>query len=559
MGAMAPATAKGDSSKRMRTTSVQLLSFNDYHGHLEATDTPLSRAQDPSQTPAGGVEYLSSRLAMLRSTAPGGRSLTVAAGDLIGGSPFLSGMFHDEPSVESLNALGLDVSSVGNHEFDEGTKELLRMQRGGCHPKDGCYFPDAPYKGADFHWLAANVIKKSTGRPLLPAVSVKRVGGVKIGFIGMTLEATPTLVSPAGVSSVRFLDEVKTANKYARRLQRSGVKSIVVLIHEGGYVTGTFQGCDGISEPIAQMAAQISPKVDQIISGHTHMGYVCSIPDPKGQPRLVTSATNYGQAITETTLVINKRTGNVVREASTATNILNARDIEKDPRQTDIITKWKALSDTVGARVVGSNAEDILGDSSGNRGIETPMVDLIADAILAATDGADQGGAQIAFMNVGGVRASFRLAPKYTEASGEITYKEVYDVMPFGNRLVTVSMTGDQIRQALEQQYQPVPARGSRPMLALGVSNGFSYDWDASQPQGSRVVGGSMMLNGTPIDMNATYRVGTLSFLQEGGDLFTAFKLGTDLKGGPEDIPAVVEYLGAHQAVTAPASRIGGL
>ena len=559
MGAMAPATAKGDSSKRMRTTSVQLLSFNDYHGHLEATDTPLSRAQDPSQTPAGGVEYLSSRLELLRSAAPGGRSLTVAAGDLIGGSPFLSGMFHDEPSVESLNMLGLDVSSVGNHEFDEGTKELLRMQRGGCHPTDGCYWPDSPYEGADFQWLSANVIKKSTGRPLLPAVSVKRVGGVKIGFIGMTLEATPTLVSPAGVRSVRFLDEVKTANKYARRLQRSGVKSIVVLIHEGGYVTGSFQGCDGISEPIAQMAAQISPKVDQIISGHTHMGYVCSIPDPKGQPRLVTSATNYGQAITETTLVINKRTGNVVREASTAKNILNARDIEKDPRQTDIITKWKALSDTVGARVVGSNAEDILGDSSGNRGIETPMVDLIADAILAATDGADQGAAQIAFMNVGGVRASFRLAPKYTEASGEITYKEVYDVMPFGNRLVTVSMTGDQIRQALEQQYQPVPARGSRPMLALGVSNGFSYDWDASQPQGSRVVGGSMMLNGTPIDMNATYRVGTLSFLQEGGDLFTAFKLGTDLKGGPEDIPAVVDYLGAHPGVTAPASRIGGL
>ena len=137
MGAMAPATAKGDSSKRMRTTSVQLLSFNDYHGHLEATDTPLSRAQDPSQTPAGGVEYLSSRLELLRSAAPGGRSLTVAAGDLIGGSPFLSGMFHDEPSVESLNMLGLDVSSVGNHEFDEGTKELLRMQRGGCHPTDG--------------------------------------------------------------------------------------------------------------------------------------------------------------------------------------------------------------------------------------------------------------------------------------------------------------------------------------------------------------------------------------------------------------------------------------
>lgn len=283
------------------------------------------------------------------------------------------------------------------------------------------------------------------------------------------------------------------------------------------------------------------------------------MPDPKGNPRLVTSATNYGQAITETNLVINRHTGDVNRTLTTAHNILNARDVDKDPAITSIISKWKAISDARGAVVVGTNAEDILGDASGNRGIETPMVDLIADAILAATDGPSEGGAQIAFMNVGGVRSSFKFAPKYTEGAGQITYKEVYDVMPFGNRLVTISMTGDQIRQALEQQYQPVPARGSRPMLALGVSNGFSYTWDASQPQGSRVVAGSMMLNGQPIDMGATYRVGTLSFLQEGGDLFEAFKLGTNLVGGPEDIPAVVSYLGANPNITAPASRIDGL
>ncbi|HNM96477.1 MAG TPA: bifunctional metallophosphatase/5'-nucleotidase [Marmoricola sp.] len=557
----APSVAEAKPSKPQRThlTSVQLLSFNDYHGHLEATDGPLSRAQDPSQTPAGGAEYLATRLAALRAQAPGGHSLTVAAGDLIGGSPFLSGMFHDEPSVESLNAMKLDVSSVGNHEFDEGTQELLRMQRGGCHPADGCYFPDSPYAGAKFKWLAANVVKKNGTGTLLPGTWVKRVGGVRIGFIGMTLEATPTLVSPAGVSKVRFLDEVKTANRKARQLNRRGVKAIVVLLHEGGYQTGTFQGCEGISEPIAQIAAQMSPRIDQIISGHTHQGYVCKLPDPKGNPRLVTSATNYGQAITETNLVINRHTGDVNRTLTTAHNILNARDVDKDPAITSIISKWKAISDARGAVVVGTNAEDILGDASGNRGIETPMVDLIADAILAATDGPSEGAAQIAFMNVGGVRSSFKFAPKYTEGAGQITYKEVYDVMPFGNRLVTISMTGDQIRQALEQQYQPVPARGSRPMLALGVSNGFSYTWDASQPQGSRVVAGSMMLNGQPIDMGATYRVGTLSFLQEGGDLFEAFKLGTNLVGGPEDIPAVVSYLGANPNITAPASRIDGL
>lgn len=539
-------------------TSVQLLSFNDYHGHLEATDPPLNATLDPSQTPVGGAEYLSSKLTELRGDAPGGNSLTVAAGDLIGGSPFLSGLFHDEPSVESLNAMGLDVSSVGNHEFDEGTDELLRMQNGGCHPTDGCYFPDQPYQGADFQWLAANVVKKDGSGTLLPGTSIKNIAGTKVGFIGMTLEATPTLVSPAGVSSVEFRDEVQTANQQAQVLKKQGVKAIVVLLHEGGYQSGTYQGCEGISEPITQIAAQMTPEVDQIVSGHTHQPYVCSLPDPEGNPRLVTSAADYGRVVTESTMVINKRSGEVMRDRSTATNHLVERTTA-DPKQTAIINKWKSLSEVVGARVIGTVAEDILGDSSGDRGIETPMADMIADSILAATDGADEGGAQISFMNVGGVRASLRYAPKYTEGPGEVTYKEAYDVLPFGNRIVTVSMTGAQIEEALEQQYQPVEARGSRPMLALGVSEGFTYDWDASQPQGSRVVAGSMALNGTPIDPNATYRVSMYNFLAEGGDLFSAFTEGTDLTGGPEDLAALEAYLGANPGLTAPESRVGGL
>jgi 5'-nucleotidase len=234
---------------------------------------------------------------------PGGKTLTVAAGDLIGGSPFLSGIFHDEPSVESLNAMHLDVSAVGNHEFDEGTAELLRMQNGGCHPTAGCYFPDAPYAGADFQWLAANVVRKDTGQTLLPATSIKTVDGVRIGFIGMTLEATPTLVNPSGVATVDFKDEVETANAQARLLKKQGVKAIVVLLHEGGYQAGQLSACQGISDPIAQIAATMSPEVDLIVSGHTHQAYICSIPDPAGNPRLVTSAADYGRAITETSLV----------------------------------------------------------------------------------------------------------------------------------------------------------------------------------------------------------------------------------------------------------------
>ena len=554
-GAVAGPPAAGNPN----LVTVQVLSFNDYHGHLEATDTPLALGLDPSQTKVGGVEYLSTRLSQLRAKAGAANSLTVAAGDLIGGSPFLSGMFHDEPSVESLNTLGLDVSSVGNHEFDEGTTELLRMQQGGCHPVDGCYFPDQPYAGADFQWLAANVVRKDNGQSLLPATSVKTVNGVKIGFIGMTLKATPTLVSPAGVATVDFKDEVETANLQAQALKKQGVKAIVVLIHEGGYQAGTYGQCLGVSEPISTIATQMTPEVDLIISGHTHQPYVCSFPDPAGNPRLVTSAADYGRAITETSLVVNTRSGEVMRDRTTAVNHLNARDVAKDPAQTAVIAKWNTLAGPVKGRVIGSHVEEILGDASGNRGIETPMVDLVADAILHGTAGPTKGNAQLALMNLGGVRASLKFPPKYGEQVGEIAFGEAYDIAPFNNILVTLDLTGDQLRQILEQQYQPVPARGSRPMLFLGVSAGFTYAWDATAPQGSRVVAGSMQLNGTPIDMGATYRVGTLNFLADGGDLFTGFTGGTNRLGGPEDLANLVDYFRTHPDLKAPLSRVDGL
>ena len=556
--AAAPASADRPVDTKA-TTTVQLLSFNDYHGHLEATDPKLTPVEDPSQTPVGGAEYLSSTLGALRQKSGYAGSLTVAAGDLIGGSPFLSGMFHDEPAVESLNEMKLDVSSVGNHEFDEGTDELLRMQNGGCHPTDGCYFPETPYAGADFQWLSANVVRKDDGSTLLPGTSIKKIKGARVGFIGMTLEATPTLVSPAGVSSVDFLDEVETANAQAEVLKKQGVEAIVVLLHEGGYQTGTINQCNGISAPIAQIAAQMSPEIDQIITGHTHQAYICSLPDPAGNPRLVTSAHDYGRTVTETSLVIDRRTGDVVRDRSTAVNHLVAQTAPKDGAITQIIDKWNTLAGPLKAQVVGTHTEDILGDSTGNRGIETPMADLVADAVLAGTDGANEGSAEIAFMNVGGVREDLPMKPKYSEAPGQITYAEAFDIAPFNNLLVSLDLTGDQIRQVLEQQYQPVPARGSRPMLALGVSEGFTYTWDATQPQGSRVVNGSMALNGTPIEATKTYRVGTLSFLADGGDLFTAFTGGKNRIGGPEDLGNLVAYFEANPGLTAPASRVAGL
>ncbi len=548
------ATAAGDGA---RAIPVQLLSFNDYHGHLEATDRPLP--SDPAATPAGGVEYLSAKLTQLRAKVGDANSLTVAAGDTIGGSTFLSGMFHDEPSVESLNTLGLDVTSVGNHEFDEGTAELLRMQRGGCHPVDGCYFPDQPYAGANYPYLAANVFKKSDNKLLLPGTTVRKVGGVPIGFIGLTLKGTPSLVDPAGVASVRFADEIQTVNQQAGALNRRGVKAIVVLIHQGGEqspTTSNYDGCQGFNGPIADMAPRFSALVDVVVSGHTHQPYVCTQTDPQGRPRLLTSAASYGQMVTETYFNINSVTKDINRNSFVSHNVVVDRSSTPDPAETAVISKWQALAGPIAGAVVGTVAQDVTGDSGGNRGIETPMGDLIADAILWGTQ---SGNTQLAFMNIAGVRNSFLVnGIANGENPGEITYTEAYNVAPFGNLLVSLDMTGQQIKDTLEQQF--IAGRpGGRDALGLGVSAGFSYTWDATQPQGSKVVPGTMSLHGVPMDMAATYRVGTINFLANGGDSFSGFMAGTNLLGGKEDLANLVDYLGAHPGITPPADRVTGL
>ncbi|UJH71647.1 bifunctional UDP-sugar hydrolase/5'-nucleotidase [Ornithinimicrobium sp. INDO-MA30-4] len=317
------------------------------------------------------------------------------------------------------------------------------------------------------------------------------------------------------------------------------------MMHEGGFATGGYNSCEGISGPMVAIAEGLDPSIDLIVTGHTHEPYVCNIADPAGNDRLVTSANQYGRAVTETNLTISRSTGDVDRDASFAENYLVLQGNE-DPEVAALVDGWAALSDEAGATVVGSASEDITGDSSGDRGIETPMADLIADSILFGTDGVDEGEAEIAFMNVGGVRSSL--------PAGDITYADAYAVMPFGNLLVSIDMTGQDVKDVLEQQF--VEDR-SRQTLALGVSEGFSYTWDASQPVGSKVSG--MELNGTPLVLGDTYRVATLSFLAEGGDQFTAFTNGTNLLGGPEDLANLVDYLEANNPVSAPEDRVSGL
>ncbi len=482
-------------------------------------------------------------------------SLTVAAGDLIGGSPAFSGLFHDEPSVESLNAMDLDVSGVGNHEFDEGVTELRRMQRGGCHPVDGCYFPDEPYAGADFKWLAANV-QNDRGRTPLPPYWIKKVKGVKVGFIGMTLEATDTLVAAAGIQGWNFLDEAETANKLVPKLRRKGVRAIVVLLHEGGSQTpppGDVDACVGISGPVVDINNALSPAIDVMITGHTHLPYNCTLPDPAGRPRIVTSAYSYGRVVSEVNLVLDKRTRDVRRRLSSATNHKVVQsELTPDPALTTVIEKWQPLFDDAGNDPVGTITADINrgGVAGSDRGVESPAGNLVADAQLWSTS---SNGADVALMNPGGVRSDLTYASSTGEGDGVVTYGEAFTFQPFGNTLVTYDMTGAQIVSVLEEQCQPLGS--SRPFLHLGVSAGFTYDLATTIDAGNctSVTISNVQLNGVPLDPTATYQVTVNNFLADGGDNFTTFGTVTSprLDGG-NDLTALVGYLGAFSPVAPP-------
>ncbi len=544
----------GNPDPKGQLIDLQLLGINDYHGHLEA-NTPGTVAG----AAAGGSEYLSAKLNELRQ---GNKySLTVAAGDLIGGSPAFSGLFHDEPSVESLNAMQLDVSSVGNHEFDEGVTELLRMQNGGCHPVDGCYFPDAPYPGADFQWLAANVVNETTGETPLPPYWIERVKNVKVGFIGMTLEATDTLVAAAGIQGWDFLDEADTANALVPILKAQGVEAIVVLLHEGGSQTpppGDVDACVGISGPIVAINNALDPEIDVMITGHTHLPYNCELPDPDGQPRIVTSAYSFGRVVTEVNLVLDKRTNDVRRDLSTSTNhAVFQADLAPDPAMTAIIDKWRPLVDAAGSTPIGDITADITrgGTPPGtDRGVESAAGNLVADAQLWATS---SNFADVAFMNPGGVRSDLTFAESQTppEGDGVVTFGEAFTFQPFGNTLVTYAMTGAEIISVLEEQCQPLGS--SRPFLHLGVSEGFTYDLATTIVAGdcTSVTISNVQLDGVALNPTATYNVTVNNFLADGGDNFTTFATITAprLDGG-NDLQALVNYLGTFSPVAPPST-----
>jgi 5'-nucleotidase len=544
--------------KHHRTTDLHVLAFNDLHGTLEPGGNNLYGKF------AGGASYLA-KAVKDRQTQYGGRQATVFAGDNIGASPLANSLFHEEPIVIASNLMHVDFASVGNHEFDKGSVELRRIQNGGCHA-DGC--TGAPYTkangrttnrypGADFQYLAANVTVDATGKTLFPASDTKqfRTGSgrkVEVGFIGEVLEDTPTIVTPTGVAGLTFQDEADAANRAARRLRRDGVDNQVLVIHQGGFQAGTaaLNGCAGnlAGSPIADIVSRLDPSIKVIVSAHTHAEYRCTITSG-GVTRLITSASSFGRVLTDITLTVDDRTGDLVTASAENTVVENALNApapgvtrvpdpsREDPKVQAVVNQYVTASAPLSNRVIGSIQGDLTRTASPQG--ESTLGDVIADSQLAATAPANLGGARIAFMNPGGIRQDLRVADVSSggEAPGQVTYGEAFTVQPFGNSLVTKTMTGDMIRRLLEQQF---PGCGGQTVQrTLQISSTLRYELTPGAATCEARVG-RIFVDGTELAAGDSLRVTMNNFLATGGDGFTVFNEGTESLGGAQDIDALV-------------------
>jgi 5'-nucleotidase len=565
----------GRGMHRERTTTVKLIAFNDFHGQLESPGTFRLTAAATPTVPVGGIDWMAGYIARYRAANP--TTTVVSAGDLIGATPLISALFHDEPTIETMNMAGLEFNAVGNHEFDEGKDELLRMQRGGCHPTDAntCKGaevgapagPNGEFAGAKFKFLAANVKDARTGKTIFRPYAVRSYGhGVRVAFIGMTLKETPTIVTPTGVAGLEFEDEAATVNALIPKLRKQGVEAIVVLIHQGGTVPSvqsavSMNSCDGNLDgtPLKPIVNALDDAVDLVISGHTHQAYNCRIENRAGRQIPVTSANSIGRILSDIDLVIDRKTGHVLYVVPQ--NVLVDRTdatVTPDPAIAAVVAGYKSLSQPIANRVIGSITADIT--RVNNAAGESALGDVIADAQLAATDDTGFGDAVVAFMNPGGIRADLGFATSAAaEGDGNVTYGEAFTVQPFGNSLVTMTLTGAQIHTLLEQQFTGCtvgypaggPAAGQPFNRILQVSNGFAYEWKEKGTPCDNVDPGSIQIGGLTVDPAASYRVTVNSFLADGGDQFYVLKEGTDRLGGALDLDALEAYF-AENAPVAP-------
>ena len=600
-------TAFAGAASAQTTTApinVKIIGFNDFHGNLQSPGTFGQNTIVPTaQRPAvGGAEYIAAYVARLKAQNP--NNAVVGGGDFIGASPLISALFFDEPTVEIMNKVGVDFTSVGNHEFDKGSTELKRLQNGGCKITNGAQDPNsckglgskAPgtFDGAQYKWLSANVIENATGRTLLPPYGIKTFNGVKVAFIGMTLKGTPGIVTPTGVAGLSFQDEADTVNALVPRLRAQGIEAIVVLVHQGGFQTspnvGDINGCDGnlknsdgSKSDIENIVNRLDDAVDLVISAHTHAAYNCSAntvdvrnvagaaqstPRPTGLAnktgRLipVTSASAFGRIVTDIDLQLDPKTHDVISVKPTNRLVdrtdpaINAA-ITADPTVRNIVNGYNALVSPLSNAVVATITTALPNGANGAG--EMPAGDLIADAQLAATQPASLGGAQIAFMNAGGVRN-----PGFVTATNvypyALTYGDAFTVQPFGNSLVTMTVTATQLKALLEQQFNGCAGQSANRVMQS--SNGLKYSWSASAPACAKIVDASF----TPTDVTVappvatgpteiivsggvvqnpgkTYRITVNNFMATGGDGFAVLLGGTNVQGGAQDIDALVAYL----------------
>jgi 5'-nucleotidase len=509
-----------------RPGEVHLFGINDLHGNLEP---PEGSNGHVGAYLAGGAAYLTAHLAQLKAAYPA--SAIVSAGDNVSASPLISALFHDEPTIDYLNSLGLAASSVGNHEFDHGTAELTRLQEGGC-AADGCS-PGQPFTGAAFPYLAANVT--DAGGQLPPGLkpwTMLQVGGHKIGVVGVVTPATADIVMPDAIRGYTFGDEADAVNKYVPQMLAAGAETVVALIHDGGEqqthgAPVDYNGCENISPNVTTLADRIDARVKVLFTAHTHLAYNCTIAG-----KVVTQAASYGRLITDVTLRFHDGTVD-----AKAVNRVVTRTITPDPATAKLVGFFADQARPRAAHVVGTSSGPLSNEPT--PGGDSPLGDVIADSMLAAMS---PDHAVAAFMNPGGVRADL--------TGGTITYQQAYTVQPFGNEVVTVALTGEQILNLLEQQWDNTITPG-----VLSVA-GITYSYSDSAPKGHKILDDTVRIAGQILNPQAVYQVSTNNFLASGGDGFSVFTRGHQSAVGPDDLDAFDSYLADRAKIAPPASRV---
>lgn len=511
-------------------TELTLLSINDFHGNIQpAKPTPLMpRVPDPvtgevKAQPAGGVAHLATALAQLKARNPD--AVVVAGGDLIGASPLISNLLRDEPTLAAMSELGIAASALGNHELDAGLPELLRQARGECAPS-GCLWPN--YKGPGFPYLGANVLDAATGKPLLPTHVMKQAGALKVGIAGVATLDTPKVIVARAIKGIRFADEADTLNALVPQLKAEGAQVLVAVMHEGGVqgpgssANDPTYACPTLTGRVQDIAKRLDPAYAIIIGGHTHQAYTCKI-----DGRLVVQAGSYGGWITESRLKFDA--SGRVTEATAVNHPVLQSVYAPNAALAELVARAAALTEAARTKPVATLPRGATRFAKEPNG-DAPLGNLIADSQLAYAR--KQGPADVAFMNPGGIRAEL-----VVEAGKPTTMSDLLAIQPFGNDIVALTMTGQQLYDVLLRQ---LPKGDASPRM-LQPSSTLRYRWRAGADGSPQL--GEILINGEPLNRTRDYRVVVNNFLSEGGDAQTGFKHGRDRAVLGTDIDALVELL----------------